>query len=100
MCSSLRAVGTNVSVNLLLGGPSTAQAQALYSADPEWFSQTFALVEWANVLATQVRLRDMPLVDALGLLECGARMIEPGIVEIAHAAARWPGAGRFCSPAA
>ena len=80
-------VDTNVLASLLLDGPFTGPARALLASDPDWRSEAFAMVELANVLATQVRLRDMPLPDALKLLARGAAVMEEGLVEITHAAA-------------
>ena len=80
-------VDTNVLASLLLDGPFTAPARALLASDPDWRSEAFVMVELANVLATQVRLRDMPLPDALDLLARGAAVMDEGLVEIDHAAA-------------
>lgn len=78
------AVDTNVVASLLLKGPFTEPARALYAADPDWRSEAFLMTELANVLATQIRLRGMPLPDALGLLaRCDALMAE-GLFEVRH----------------
>ena len=45
------------------------------------------MTELANVLATQIKLRDMPLPDAVNLLARGAALMAEGLVEIAHEAA-------------
>ena len=80
-------VDTNVLASLLLDGPFTGPARALLASDPDWRSAAFAMVELANVLATQVRRLDMPLPDALNLLAHAAAVMEDGLVEIDHAAA-------------
>lgn len=80
-------VDTNIVASLLLQGPFTEQALALYAADPDWRSEAFVMTEWANVLATQIRLRELPLPDALDLLARGAVLLAEGLVEIPHEAA-------------
>ena len=80
-------VDTNIVASLLLKGPFTEQALALYAADPDWRSEAFVMTELANVLATQIKLRDMPLPDAVNLLSRGAALMAEGLVEIPHEAA-------------
>lgn len=80
-------VDTNVLVGLLVEGPFSGLARALYAADPDWRSEAFVMTELANVLATQIRLRDMPLTDALDLLARAAAVMADGLDEIGHAAA-------------
>ena len=80
-------VDTNVVAGLLLNGPFTEQARALYAADPDWRSEAFLMTELANVLASQCKLRDMPLPDALDLLSRADALMADGLVEIPHAAA-------------
>lgn len=46
-------VDTNIVASLLLKGPFTEQALALYPGDPDWSSEVFLMTELANVLATQ-----------------------------------------------
>ena len=58
-------VDTNILVGLLIDGPFTATALALREADADWHSEPFILVEFANVLATQVRAKRAELTDAL-----------------------------------
>ena len=83
----MRVVDTNVVAGLLMNGPFTEQARALYDADPDWRSEAFLLAELANVLATQVKAQDMPLPDALILLgRCSALMAD-GLFDIPHEAA-------------
>lgn len=80
-------VDTNVVASLLLNGPFSEQARALYAADPDWRSEAFLMTELANVLASQVKLRDMPLPDALNLLSRADALMADGLVEIPHGAA-------------
>lgn len=80
-------VDTNVLASLLLNGTFTASARALHAADSGWKSEAFVMTELANVLATQVKLRAMPLTDALDLLARGSAVMMGGLVEISHSAA-------------
>jgi predicted nucleic acid-binding protein len=80
-------VDTNVVASLLLNGPFSEQARARYAADPDWRSEAFLMTELANVLALQVKLRDMPLPDALNLLSRADALMADGLVEIPHGAA-------------
>ena len=45
-------VDTNVVVYLLIQGDHSAAAQELYIRDPDWRSEAFLLIEFANVLAS------------------------------------------------
>ena len=83
----MRVIDTNVLASLLLQGPFSDLARALYAADPQWRSEAFVMTELANVLATQVRLRDMPVDDALTLLDHAASVMADGLVEVDHSAA-------------
>ena len=58
-------VDTNILAGLLIDGPFTATALALREADADWHSEPFILVEFANLLATQVRAKRAELTDAL-----------------------------------
>lgn len=86
-------VDTNVVAYLLIEGDRTAEAQALKRADPDWRSEPFLLVEFSNLLATQVRNKALPAADALALLAAAPSQV-PGWVDVPHAdalatAQRW-----------
>lgn len=74
-------VDTNVLAYLLLEGPQTAAARALFDVDPDWRSEPFILVEFANVLATTVRVRRLALGTAMVAYEDARRVLEPGLRE-------------------
>ena len=80
-------VDTNVLASLLLDGPFSEAAHALYGADPDWRSEGFVLVEFCNVLTTQIRLRELPVADAQGLLSQGTALFGQGLMVVDHAAA-------------
>ena len=79
-------VDTNVIAYLLIEGDRTADAQALRLADPDWRSKPFLLVEFSNLLATQVRAKALLAAQAKSLLESAAQQISAW-VEVPHAEA-------------
>jgi predicted nucleic acid-binding protein len=80
-------VDTNVLVHLVLSGDRTADARDLWRLQPDWRSEPFILVEFANVLATYVRVRSMPLRAANETLAHARRVIEPGLHPVDQEAA-------------
>ena len=79
-------VDTNVIAYLLIEGDRTADAQALRLADPDWRSEPFLLVEFSNLLATQVRAKAFSAAQAKSLLESAAQQVAAW-VEVPHAEA-------------
>jgi predicted nucleic acid-binding protein len=79
-------VDTNVVAYLLIEGDRTSEAQALRRADPDWRSEPFLLVEFSNLLATQVRSKALSARQAGSLLEAAAQQIAAWI-EVPHAQA-------------
>ena len=68
-------VDTNVIAYLLIEGDRTVDAQALRLADPDWRSEPFLLVEFSNLLATQVRARALSAAQAKSLLESAGQQV-------------------------
>ena len=79
-------VDTNVIAYLLIEGDRTADAQALRLADPDWRSEPFLLVEFSNLLATQVRAKALSAAQAKSLLDSAAQQVAAW-VEVSHAEA-------------
>ncbi|MBS0592002.1 MAG: type II toxin-antitoxin system VapC family toxin [Proteobacteria bacterium] len=79
-------VDTNVVAYLLIEGDRTADARALKRADPDWRSEPFLLVEFSNLLATQVRGKALSVADAAALLTLAAQQVT-GWAEVPHAEA-------------
>jgi predicted nucleic acid-binding protein len=79
-------VDTNVIAYLLIEGDRTGDAQALRLADPDWRSEPFLLVEFSNLLATQVRSKALSAAQAKSLLESAAQQVAVW-VEVPHAEA-------------
>ena len=77
-------VDTNDVAYLLIEGDRTADAQALRLTDPDWRSEPFLLVEFSNLLATQVRAKALSAAQAQSLLESAAQQVAPW-VEVPHA---------------
>lgn len=79
-------VDTNILAYLLIEGDRTAAAQELYARDPDWRSEGFILVEFSNVLATQMRAKSLSREQGTRLLaEAQALIPDPTIVQHAKA---------------
>lgn len=76
-------VDTNVLAYLLIEGDRTADAQALRLADPDWRSDPFLLVEFSNLLATQVKSGALSAAQAETLLGVAGQQIAQWI-EVPH----------------
>jgi predicted nucleic acid-binding protein len=90
----MQVVDTNITVNLLMEGPFSEAARALYARDPEWQSEPLLLIEFTNVLATVVRKLACTLNDATVILNSAQRIMAPGLRRVAdhdalHAAAHF-----------
>ena len=79
-------VDTNVIAYLLIEGDRTVDAQALRLADSDWRSEPFLLVEFSNLLATQVRAKALSAAQAKSLLDSAAQQVAAW-VEVPHAEA-------------
>lgn len=77
-------VDTNVLVHLLIDGDRTAEARRLHALDADWHSEAFALVEFANVLATAMRVRGLPARSAETLLGTAQDLILPRSHSVPH----------------
>jgi predicted nucleic acid-binding protein len=80
-------IDTNVLVYLLIAGDRTQSAQILYAADDDWHTESFALVELSNVLATACRTRGLAQVRAARVLESAEQLLRDRLHTVAHAAA-------------
>lgn len=77
-------VDTNVLAYLFLDGPFTEDARRLFSADADWRSDRYVLVELTNVLRMTMRARELPLAEALAILHQSRGVIEQGLMDVAH----------------
>jgi predicted nucleic acid-binding protein len=78
-------VDTNILAYLLLAGDRTADARALLKRDADWRSESFALIEFTNVLATAMRARGLLPRQANTVLEQAQNLMEPGLHAANHA---------------
>ncbi len=79
-------VDTNILAYLTIHGDQTPLAQALYERDADWRSETFILVEYANVLATYIRAGALTPSQGTGLL-VAAESLMPILMNVPHARA-------------
>lgn len=76
-------VDTNILVYLLIKGDRTRKAQALFTADADWRSEGFVLIEFSNVLATYLRAGALNRPQAQRLLVEAERSVR-GLINIPH----------------
>lgn len=79
----MQVVDTNIVVNLLMAGPYSESARALYARDGDWQSEPLLLIELTNVLATVVRKLSYTLADATKILHTAQRLMDPGLRRVA-----------------
>ena len=60
---------TNLIAYLLVDGPFTEEARAVYEKDPDWVAPSFWRSEFRNVLVLSLRHGVMSFTDALEILE-------------------------------
>ncbi len=60
---------TNLIVYLLVDGPYTKEARAVYEMDPDWIAPSFWWSEFRNVLALSIRRGVMSFADALEVFQ-------------------------------
>ena len=75
----MQVVDTNIVVNLLIAGPFSDSARALYTRDKAWQSEPLLMIEFTNVLATAVRQLACTRSDAAVLLDTAQRIMSPGL---------------------
>ena len=69
-------VDTNIVGNLLLDGPQSPAARALYARDPDWTSEPLLLVELTNVLVTALRQERLSATQAESALARAHEMLD------------------------
>lgn len=79
-------VDTNVVLALLIRQtPWQRTARELYVRDPDWCTETHALVELTNVLTRYVRIGELTIDEGQLVLQEAARRLEPRLLSVAHA---------------
>jgi len=77
-------VDTNVLAYLLITGDQTQTAQTLFSRDDDWHTESFALVELSNLLATACRTRGLASSRASRLLETAEELLRGRTHVVSH----------------
>jgi predicted nucleic acid-binding protein len=77
-------VDTNILAFMMLEGPHTAAARTLQDSDDDWRSESYALIEFTNVLATTMRVRGLSLAKAQATYSVIRDLIEPGLIVVDH----------------
>jgi predicted nucleic acid-binding protein len=74
-------VDTNVVAYAVMPGERTADALALAECDPAWIAPTLWRRELRNVLATLMRVRRLPLAQALRAFHAAEQLVTDATVE-------------------
>lgn len=69
---------------LVANAPWFNEARALYARDPEWRTESHALVEISNVLSRHVRLKEITGTQALSLITDVDERLRPRLIFAAH----------------
>ena len=77
-------VDTNIVAYLLITGDQTAAAQELRRRDPDWRSEAFLMVEFANVLAASIAAKRMNLGLAQRFLAEASSLLGGKLARISH----------------
>jgi predicted nucleic acid-binding protein len=78
-------VDTNIIFSLLVSSaPWFDAARALYARDPDWRTESHALVEIGNVLSRYVRAREMTGAQALALMTDADERLRPRMIVAGH----------------
>jgi predicted nucleic acid-binding protein len=72
----VRLVDTNIIGTLLLDGPQSPSARALYARDADWVSEPLLFVELTNVLATALRQKRLSAAQAQSALARAHDMLD------------------------
>jgi predicted nucleic acid-binding protein len=90
----VQIVDTNIVVNLLVAGPYSDSARALYAVDADWHSESLLTIAFSNVMATLIRRLNFPLTEASATLAEAKRLLSAGLHQVddsdaLHAAAHF-----------
>jgi predicted nucleic acid-binding protein len=64
--------------------PWQIAARQLYARDPDWSTESHALVEVTSALTRYVRTRELTLDQAIPLLHEAIDRVEPHVLQVAH----------------
>ncbi len=77
-------IDTNVAISLWVENNWTHAARRLLEKDWDWRTESFALIEFANVMATYVRTGLTSASEALARLDEAVIFLTPGFTVISH----------------
>lgn len=78
-------VDTNIVFALLVGtSPWSGPARDMYALDPDWRTESHALVEISNILSRYVRARELTATQALALMAEADARFRPRLIAVSH----------------
>ncbi|HWQ70496.1 MAG TPA: type II toxin-antitoxin system VapC family toxin [Patescibacteria group bacterium] len=77
-------IDTNIAVSLWVENDWTHAARRLLEKDWDWRTESFALIEFANVMATYVRMGLTSEREALAQLDEAEAFLSPGLTTVTH----------------
>ncbi|MBZ0168725.1 tRNA(fMet)-specific endonuclease VapC [Candidatus Methylomirabilis lanthanidiphila] len=77
-------IDTNIAVSLWVENDWTHAARRLLEKDSDWRTESFALIEFANVMATYVRMGMTSEREALSQLDEVEAFLSPGSTIVSH----------------
>lgn len=77
-------IDTNIAVSLWVENDWTHAARRLLEKDWDWRTESFALIEFANVMATYVRMGLTGEREALARLDEAEAFLSPGLTTVTH----------------
>lgn len=77
-------IDTNIAVSLWVENDWTHAARRLLEKDWDWRTESFALIEFANVMATYVRMGLTSEREALARLDEAEAFLSPGLTIVNH----------------
>lgn len=80
-------IDTNIAVSLWIENDWTEYARHLQQGDPEWRTESYALIEFSNVMATYVHTGKASAENARRYLLEAEAMLAPGVLTVPHVVA-------------
>jgi predicted nucleic acid-binding protein len=77
-------IDTNIAISLWVENDWTHAARRLLEKDWDWRTESFALIEFANVMATYVRMGLTSEREALARLDEAQAFLSPGLTIVTH----------------
>ncbi|MBI2883954.1 MAG: type II toxin-antitoxin system VapC family toxin [Candidatus Methylomirabilis oxyfera] len=77
-------IDTNIAISLWVENDWTHSARRLLEKDWDWRTESFALIEFANVMATYMRRGLISEHEALARLDEAEAFLSPGLIIVNH----------------